>query len=588
MTDLARRLAARAARDLARHGGGLRAGHALRVRELGRSALRDGQRRRCRRASRSRARRGRSPRATTATGSRSPGSRTCSTWSCSGRGPAATTPPTCCCTRSTRRCCSRCCSRRRASASPSALVAALFALHPLHVEVVAWVSERKELLSHGLRAALDARLRRVDAARRRAALCGRSARVRGRARGQADARDAAVRAAAARLLAARARAIGAPAAAREAAAVRALGRGVRGRVRVAAARAHDTRPTLPLGLRLANAAVALRSAISRSRCGRAGSRCCTRTRTRPSSAASPGRPRPWSRRSPGSSRSRRRVLAARAAALPRGGLALVPRDARARDRPRPGRTAGSRRPLQLRAARSACSSRSSWGARDAVAALGARPPRGAASQRQRSRCSRSAPPASASHARARVWRDSESLYLASLAATPRNPVLLYNLGVVQAQQGRVEDAARSYDAALAIDPEHAAANDNLGNIRLRARQPRRGDRALPGRAAPRSGRSSRRSRTSGACSRGAASSPRRSRSSSARRALAPGDSSVRRDLDAAARGAAGGTAARARGILTQSDGRDLLEKPSSSGTVDPIPAGTPCRRIALSPCRTSS
>ena len=30
---------------------------------------------------------------------------------------------------------------------PSALVAALFALHPMHVEFVAWVSERKDVLS---------------------------------------------------------------------------------------------------------------------------------------------------------------------------------------------------------------------------------------------------------------------------------------------------------------------------------------------------------------------------------------------------------------------------------------------------------
>jgi protein O-mannosyl-transferase len=110
-----------------------------------------------------------------------------------------------------------------------------------------------------------------------------------------------------------------------------------------------------------------------------------------------------------------------------------------------------------------------WGARDAIEALGGRP------------VARSvawvlalivlAGAGAASHARARVWRDSEALYLASLAATPRNPLLLYNLGVIQGQQGRIDEAARSYEAALAIDPEHAAANTNLGNIRLSAGQP---------------------------------------------------------------------------------------------------------------------
>jgi protein O-mannosyl-transferase len=111
-----------------------------------------------------------------------------------------------------------------------------------------------------------------------------------------------------------------------------------------------------------------------------------------------------------------------------------------------------------------------WGGRDLVAGLTARRPALRALAVAVALFAIGAA-AFASHARARVWRSSEALYVASLSATPRNSVLLYNLGVVQAQQGRVDEAAQSYAAVLAIDPEHAAANTNLGNIRLRAGHP---------------------------------------------------------------------------------------------------------------------
>jgi tetratricopeptide (TPR) repeat protein len=112
-----------------------------------------------------------------------------------------------------------------------------------------------------------------------------------------------------------------------------------------------------------------------------------------------------------------------------------------------------------------------WGARDAIAALGGRVAVRIGAWALAVVVLVAA--GAASHTRARVWRDSESLYLASLAATPRNPVLLYNLGLLQARQGRTQEAVSSYEAALAIDPGHPAANTNLGNLRLRAGDPER-------------------------------------------------------------------------------------------------------------------
>ncbi len=61
--------------------------------------------------------------------------------------PADIISPTSCCIRQIRSCCSRGWRSRPKIALRSAFVAALFALHPLHVESVVWIAERKDVLS---------------------------------------------------------------------------------------------------------------------------------------------------------------------------------------------------------------------------------------------------------------------------------------------------------------------------------------------------------------------------------------------------------------------------------------------------------
>ena len=440
---------------------------------------------------------GRPPLWRAATGFRSPGSRTCSTSSCSEIGPgghhainllihaldaalvfalllAAT--------------------RERL---PSAFVAALFALHPLHVEVVAWVSERKELLEHGIRSAGGDRLRRVDAARWRNALCSDAARLRLRAGLQADVRDAAVRAAAARR-------------AGRCAASSSVLRPGRGVLRSLARLILEKLPLFALSAAACVDRVRRAGAVALpgGRCAAAAARGPRRSRLRPLSrqaalAELPVDPlsapvRPGARRRAMAGRGRRRGLgrarrrhraaAARAApSVPRRGLALVPRHARARDRARAGRPAGSGRPVHVRAARSGCSSRSR-GARATQQVRSAPEPRSAdrilGARARRARGGRR----SESRARAGVARFREPVpRLARRHSAQHRPALQPRAAPGGARAGR------------GCGPQlRSGARDRSGE-RVRQRQSRKhppargatraGDRALPRGAAPRSGRS---------------------------------------------------------------------------------------------------
>lgn len=63
----------------------------------------------------------------------------------------------------------------------------------------------------------------------------------------------------------------------------------------------------------------------------------------------------------------------------------------------------------------------------------------------------------------RYWRNSESLWLQTLAVTENNALAHNNLGQVWSRSGRVDDAIHEYQAALKITPESPVARNNLGS-----------------------------------------------------------------------------------------------------------------------------
>jgi protein O-mannosyl-transferase len=67
----------------------------------------------------------------------------------------------------------------------------------------------------------------------------------------------------------------------------------------------------------------------------------------------------------------------------------------------------------------------------------------------------------------RYWRNSESLWLQTLAVTENNDLAHNNLGSVWLKSGRVDDAIHEYQAALKITPESPVARNNLGSAFLK-------------------------------------------------------------------------------------------------------------------------
>jgi protein O-mannosyl-transferase len=63
----------------------------------------------------------------------------------------------------------------------------------------------------------------------------------------------------------------------------------------------------------------------------------------------------------------------------------------------------------------------------------------------------------------RYWRNTESISLRTLAMTENNDLAHNNLGAVWQKSGRIDDAIREYQAALKITPESPLARNNLGS-----------------------------------------------------------------------------------------------------------------------------
>lgn len=66
-----------------------------------------------------------------------------------------------------------------------------------------------------------------------------------------------------------------------------------------------------------------------------------------------------------------------------------------------------------------------------------------------------------------VWNNDISLYRHSLKVTQNNYFLLNNLGLALADRGQIDEAVSRYRQALAIDPNYKESHNNLGNALLK-------------------------------------------------------------------------------------------------------------------------
>ncbi len=76
--------------------------------------------------------------------------------------------------------------------------------------------------------------------------------------------------------------------------------------------------------------------------------------------------------------------------------------------------------------------------------------------------------ATASASQASCWRDTRALFERTLVVNPRSALAATNLGLVAERQGNLTEARARYEQALALRPGHARAHQNLGLLLARA------------------------------------------------------------------------------------------------------------------------
>jgi Tfp pilus assembly protein PilF len=72
-----------------------------------------------------------------------------------------------------------------------------------------------------------------------------------------------------------------------------------------------------------------------------------------------------------------------------------------------------------------------------------------------------------SRLQASYWRDSETLFTHALAVTSNNDVALNNLGIIFLDKGQLDEAISQLQAAIDLRPENGPAHDNLAKTLLR-------------------------------------------------------------------------------------------------------------------------